>query len=105
MGQVLSLRPSRVSHHPCLQRAFNRSIHQLVAREKPVLRVVAVSAVLVDGDFPKPLPPDVLQPADWLNVAGVLSSEIEVFALKSRNIAAPALGEHVLVKPRDAFPA
>jgi len=27
-----------VSQHSCLQRAFNRSIHQLAAREEPFLR-------------------------------------------------------------------
>src|SRR5437899_6795809 len=76
---VLSL----VSLPSCLQRAFNRPIDQFAAGEKPLPRVVTVSTVLVDGEFPMGLPPLVLQPANWANVAEILSVEVEVLALEA----------------------
>lgn len=100
-AQALGLCPSRVSQHSRLERAFNCSIHLLVVRETPVLRVVTASAVLVDGDSTKPLPPDLLQPADGLDFAEFLSSEIEVFAPETWDLVAPALGEHVQAKSRN----
>src|SRR5205823_14573202 len=91
---VLSL----VSLHSSLQRAFNRAVHQLASRKKPLLRVVTVSTVLVDGEFPMSLPPVVLQSANWTNAAEVLSVEVEVLARETWHVAAPAIRERFLVK-------
>src|SRR2546425_2318576 len=97
-GSLDHLVLSLVSLHSSLQRAFNRAVHQLAPRKKPLLRVVTVGTVLVDSEFPMSLPPVVLQSTNWANAAEVLSVEVELLALEMWHVAAPAIRERFLVK-------
>ena len=85
---VLSL----VSLHASLQRAFNRSVNMLAARNKPLFRVVAVVAVFVDGETPALFPSAVLQPANWSDAAEVLSVQVEVLAFEPCDVPVASLG-------------
>jgi hypothetical protein len=96
-ASALTLR-SRVSLHSRLHRPFNRPIHTLAAREHPLVRVVAVVAILEDGERPATFPAQVLQPADGSDGARVVPVQVEEPAFEAWDITVTGLCQF-LVEP------
>ena len=87
-----------VSLHSCFQRAFNCPVHQFVAWEKPVFRVIALIAVFIDGKVPASFATGVIQSTDMSEVARVISIQVKELALETRDVMRTRPRQFLLVE-------
>ena len=89
---------SRVSLHSRLQCAFNRPIHKIATREKPLFRVVGLSRVFVDSKKPALFAAGILQPTDGSNGAKFVPVQVKVLAFEARDVTVTRLRKFLLVE-------